>query len=68
MVIQPIFIKGEEVIVVSDFKYLGVHINKRLDWRAKRETIYEKGAVQRAIIAHCYPTLQRLNTGDGELC
>lgn len=46
MVIQPIFIKGEEVIVVSDFKYLGVHINKRLDCRAKREAIYKKGAVQ----------------------
>lgn len=42
-VTQPIFIKGEEVMVVSDYKYLGAHLSSRLDWRTNSEAVYKKG-------------------------
>ena len=40
---QPLRIGGEEVEVVEDYKYLGVTINNRLDWKSNTEAVYKKG-------------------------
>ncbi|KAK3521078.1 hypothetical protein QTP86_006320 [Hemibagrus guttatus] len=41
--IEPITIMGEEVGIVDDYKYLGVRLNNRLDWRAHTDAVYKKG-------------------------
>ena len=40
---RPLKIMGEEVEVVEDYKYLGVHLNDRLDWSTNTNTVYKKG-------------------------
>ncbi|KAK0147064.1 RNA-directed DNA polymerase from mobile element jockey [Merluccius polli] len=40
---QPVRIRGEEVEEVEDYKYLGVVIDNRLDWKANSEAVYKKG-------------------------
>ena len=40
---RPLKIMGEEVEVVEDYKYLGVHLNNRLDWRTNTNAVYKKG-------------------------
>ncbi|KAI4893552.1 hypothetical protein NFI96_004195 [Prochilodus magdalenae] len=39
---QPIFIKGVDVKVVRSYKYLGVHLDERLDWSVNTDTVYKK--------------------------
>ena len=39
----PITIQGEEVEIVDTYKFLGVHLNKDLDWRNNTEAVYKKG-------------------------
>ena len=39
----PITIRGEEVEMVDSYKYLGVHINNKLDWTDNTEALYRKG-------------------------
>ena len=39
----PITIQGEEVEIVDSYKFLGVHLNKNLDWGDNTEAIYKKG-------------------------
>ena len=39
----PITIRGEEVEIVDRYKYLGVHINNKLDWKHNTEALYRKG-------------------------
>ncbi|KAK5610229.1 hypothetical protein CRENBAI_008716 [Crenichthys baileyi] len=34
---------GEEVEVVQEYKYRGVHLDNRLEWRCNCEAIYKKG-------------------------
>nr|XP_054588772.1 sorting nexin-22 isoform X1 [Nothobranchius furzeri] len=34
---------GEEVEVVEEYKYLGVHLDNRLDWRKNSKAVYKKG-------------------------
>ena len=34
---------GEEVEVVEEYKYLGVHLDYRLDWRRNSDAVYKKG-------------------------
>ena len=40
---QPLRILGKDVEAVEDYKYLGVTINHRLDWRSNTEAVYKKG-------------------------
>ncbi|KAK0135140.1 hypothetical protein N1851_029041 [Merluccius polli] len=40
---QPVRIRGEVVEEVEDYKYLGVVIDNRLDWKANSEAMYKKG-------------------------
>lgn len=39
----PISINGVTVEVVQDYKYLGVHLDNKLDWAKNTETVYKKG-------------------------
>lgn len=39
---QTVSIKGEEVEVIGEYKYLGVHLDK-LNWRLNSETVNKKG-------------------------
>ncbi|KAI4899575.1 hypothetical protein NFI96_002191 [Prochilodus magdalenae] len=39
---QPISIKGVDVEVVRSYKYLGVHLDERLDWSVNTDSIYKK--------------------------
>ena len=43
MASQPLHILGKDVEMVEDYKYLGVTINHRLDWRSNTEAVYKKG-------------------------
>ncbi|KAI3356294.1 hypothetical protein L3Q82_017188, partial [Scortum barcoo] len=40
---QPLRIRGEVVEEVEDYKYLGVVIDNRLDWKSNSEAVYKKG-------------------------
>ncbi|KAI3366056.1 hypothetical protein L3Q82_009711 [Scortum barcoo] len=40
---QPLRIRGEVVEEVEDYKYLGVVIDNRLDWKSNTESVYKKG-------------------------
>ena len=44
---QPITIDGETIEVVKTYKYLGVHLNNKLDWSVQANTLYEKGQSRR---------------------
>ena len=39
----PVSIEGVSVEVVNTYKYLGVHIDNKLDWSANVDAIYKKG-------------------------
>ncbi|XP_061923001.1 uncharacterized protein LOC133662848 [Entelurus aequoreus] len=41
--VEPINIQGREVAVVGQYKYLGVHLNSRLDWKDNSKAAYKKG-------------------------
>ena len=40
---STVYILGEEVEVVEEYKYLGVQLDNRLDWKCNSESIYKKG-------------------------
>ena len=40
---NTISILGEEVEVVEGYRYLGVHLDNRLDWKCNTEAVYRKG-------------------------
>lgn len=40
---QPVSIEGVNVEVVSTYKYLGVHLDNKLDWSANSDALYRKG-------------------------
>ncbi|AWP16803.1 Hypothetical protein SMAX5B_003407, partial [Scophthalmus maximus] len=40
---QPLFILGEEVETVEDYKYLGVNIDNGLNWKTNSLAVYKKG-------------------------
>ncbi|TKS65974.1 putative RNA-directed DNA polymerase from transposon BS [Collichthys lucidus] len=40
---QPLRIRGEVVEEVEDYRYLGVVIDNRLDWKSNTEAVYKKG-------------------------
>ena len=39
----PISIDGKTVEVVQDYKYLGVHLDNKLNWAKNMEAVYKKG-------------------------
>ena len=39
----PVSINGEEVEMVDTYKFLGVHLNNKLDWSDNTEALYRKG-------------------------
>ncbi|XP_063751874.1 uncharacterized protein LOC134872481 [Eleginops maclovinus] len=41
--LTPITIRGEEVEVVNSYKFLGVHLNSKLDWRDNTDALCRKG-------------------------
>lgn len=41
--LNTIHLLGEEVEVVENFKYLGVYLDNRLDWKYNTEAIFKKG-------------------------
>ncbi|KAI4890219.1 hypothetical protein NFI96_031093 [Prochilodus magdalenae] len=40
---QPVFIEGLEVVMVKTYRYLGLHLDERLDWSANTDILYRKG-------------------------
>ena len=38
----PITIQGEAVEIVDSYKFLGVHLNKNLDWKDNTDAVYKK--------------------------
>ena len=41
--LTPVTIHGKEVEIVQSYKYLGVHIDNKLDWSINSDAIYKKG-------------------------
>ena len=39
----PVSIDGADIEVVSSYKYLGVHLDDKLDWSCNTAAIYRKG-------------------------
>ncbi|XP_034088755.1 uncharacterized protein LOC117557164 [Gymnodraco acuticeps] len=39
----PLCILGEDVAVVEDYKYLGVHLDNGLNWRINTDAVHKKG-------------------------
>ncbi|KAI4873086.1 hypothetical protein NFI96_003088 [Prochilodus magdalenae] len=39
---QPVFIEGVEVEMVKTYRYLGLHLDERLDWSANTDILYRK--------------------------
>lgn len=40
--LQPVNIKGEDVEVVQTYKYLGVHLDNKLDWSTNTDELYKR--------------------------
>ena len=40
---QPVCVRGEVVEELEDYKYLGVVIGNRLNWKSNTEAVYKKG-------------------------
>lgn len=41
--LQPVNIRGEDIEVVQTYKYLGVHLDNKLDWSTNTDELYKKG-------------------------
>ena len=40
--ISPVIIKGQEVEIVQSYKYLGVHLDSKLDWKINSDSVFKK--------------------------
>ncbi|KAK3570529.1 hypothetical protein QTP86_022076, partial [Hemibagrus guttatus] len=40
---SPISIMGDEVDIVDNYKYLGIHIDNKLEWTKNTDALYKKG-------------------------
>jgi len=40
--VTPVSIQGNNVDIVQDYKYLGVHIDNKLDWAKNTDSLYRK--------------------------
>ncbi|KAK0154377.1 hypothetical protein N1851_003531 [Merluccius polli] len=45
--LQPVSIEGDNVEVVTTYKYLGIHWDNKLDWSANTDALYRKGQSRR---------------------
>lgn len=43
---DPVSIQGTDVDLVSNYKYLGVQLDNKLDWSSHIETVYKRGSKQ----------------------
>ncbi|KAI5095921.1 hypothetical protein C0J45_14351 [Silurus meridionalis] len=43
LILSPVNIQGRDIVRVDSYKYLGVHLNYKLDWTNNTEAIYKKG-------------------------
>lgn len=43
MATQPLSILGEDIEVVKDHNFLGLHIGSKLNWKTNTKAVYEKG-------------------------
>ncbi|KAL0188435.1 hypothetical protein M9458_015534, partial [Cirrhinus mrigala] len=41
----PVSIQGSDIEIVNTFKYLGVHLNNKLDWSTNTDALYRKGQI-----------------------
>lgn len=41
--VTPVRIQGKEIETVDSYKYLGVHLNNKLDWTTNTDALYKKG-------------------------
>ncbi|TWW77038.1 hypothetical protein D4764_12G0004280 [Takifugu flavidus] len=41
--IAPVNIQGMDIEIVEEYKYLGVHLNNKLDWTHNTDALYKKG-------------------------
>ena len=41
--LQPINIRGKDIEVVRTYKFLGMHLDDKLDWSANTDALYKKG-------------------------
>ncbi|TWW59860.1 hypothetical protein D4764_06G0013900, partial [Takifugu flavidus] len=41
--IAPVNIQGSDIEIVEEYKYLGVHLNNKLDWTHNTDALYKKG-------------------------
>ncbi|KAI5105020.1 hypothetical protein C0J45_4692 [Silurus meridionalis] len=41
--LPPVNIQGKDIVRVDSYKYLGAHLNNKLDWTDNTEAIYKKG-------------------------
>ena len=39
----PVNIQGTDIEIVESYKYLGVHLNNKLDWSDNSNALYKKG-------------------------
>lgn len=39
---KPVNIRGEDIEVVQTYKFLGVHLDDRLDWAANTDALYKR--------------------------
>ena len=39
----PVNIQGLDIEIMEEYKYLGVHINNKLDWTHNTDVLYKKG-------------------------
>ncbi|TWW63831.1 hypothetical protein D4764_03G0008390 [Takifugu flavidus] len=39
----PVNIQGLDIEIVEEYKYLGVHLNNKLDWTHNTDALYKKG-------------------------
>ncbi|KAI4890656.1 hypothetical protein NFI96_006888 [Prochilodus magdalenae] len=74
----PVTIDGEEVEVVGTFKYLGVHLDNKLDWSSKTSAVFKRGQsrlyfeetevlwdLQRAVVSSMSPPVSAAPSADG---
>ncbi|KAK3546380.1 hypothetical protein QTP70_026166 [Hemibagrus guttatus] len=59
--VSPLSVHGEKVEIVEDYKYLGVHIDNKLDWTLNSTALYKKvtcPTMGERTLDHCYTTIK----------
>ena len=60
---SPVNIQGTDIEIVDSYKYLGVHLNKNLDWTVNTQAVYKKGQSR----LHLLRRLRSFGVRDGLL-